>query len=180
MSVWRWPWTARVSLVASLLLVAGFALGGVHVAREAERKAERAVKKASADDERDAVVIARLLAGLEAANQRLDALGAEPVEVPQVHDSPAGRARVVYVPVPGPAGKDGAPGRDGAPGAPGKDGPMGPMGPAGPAGEKGEKGDPGEPFIGPFLPSAAPTTTTSTSTTTTTTSTVPPTTTTTI
>lgn len=173
MSMWRWPWTARLSLAVSLLLVASFALGGVHLARQAEDKAEQvqadADKLFEADERQDAAQEARLRAGLEAANARLDAAGFERVEIPNVNAPDA--ARVVYVPVPGPAGRDGAPGRDGVDGKDGATGPVGPMGPVGPRGEKGDKGDKGDPFDPAIVPAVAPTTTTSTSTTSTSTTT---------
>lgn len=141
MSVWQWPWTARLSLAVSLLLVSGVALSGAHLARRAHVEAEAAAAegaraKALAADaseasrrERD-----RLAAGLELANARLDALGGERVEPPMVV---VARGDVPAV-VQGPPGKDGAAGAPGEDGAPGRDGSDG---------AKGDKGDPGESLV---------------------------------
>lgn len=148
MNVGQWPWTARLSLVVSLLLISGFALAGVHVAERAE---DRALTAATGADEAKAEIAAnrrsgalereRLLAGLAVANARLDALGGERVEPPPVIVGSGAFPEIV-------------------PGSPGPAGPPGPQGPEGRAGERGPQGPPGEADVSASVAVSCATTTT--------------------
>lgn len=107
--------------------------------------------------QRQATEITALEAGLDEANDRLEAQGEAPVPVPEV-DPSAGPEQppqiILGQPGPqgerGPAGVRGPQGRTGPPGEVGPPGPVGPRGPKGDAGDAGPIGTAGEP--GPMGP----------------------------
>jgi type II secretory pathway pseudopilin PulG len=91
-----------------------------------------------------------LLAGLQAANAKLERLGASPVPI----------EKPTIVAPQGPVGPAGAAGADGATGATGPVGPVGATGPAGPTGQTGPGGPQGPAGVdgaqGPAGPTGAP------------------------
>lgn len=123
-------------LILALVAVLGYAVLSARVA-ELDRLA---VQRAALNDEQDALLV-DLDVRLSEANDRLRAVGEQPVPeptstLPLVVRTPQDGQRGA----PGPRGRDGLDGQDGATGAPG---PAGPAGPRGAPGVDGADGDDG-------------------------------------
>lgn len=93
--------------------------------------------------QRQATEITALEAGLDEANDRLEAQGEPPVPVPSVDPGTAEQAPQVIIGQPGPEGDRGPAGVRGPQGRTGPPGEIGPPGPVGPRGPKGDTGDVG-------------------------------------
>lgn len=103
---------------------------------------------ATGDSERDQqhAEIVALQAGLDEANARLEARGAQPVPVPSIKAEADPPVPQIILGEPGPQGERGPAGvrgPQGRTGPPGETGPRGPIGPAGADGARGGAGAPG-------------------------------------